>query len=305
MNAKLNRRDFIGAGVSAAVAIGWGGKAFAADAAPKAANPPGIKKSLVSGMVKGGNNIEETLRIAKDAGFSGIQPSTLAGPNEVKAMKDAAAKVGIEIESLICGKHWSHPLSDPDPKKVEECMENMRLTMRQTKELGGDMVLLVPAVVTPKVMYRDAYARSQQKIKELAPLAEELKITIAVENVWNKFLLSPLEFKRYIEEINSPYVKVWFDVGNVHLFAYPQDWVRTLDKLIVRVHIKDFDQGEKQWKPLREGTIDWPEVMKAFHEIGYSGYFTAEVDGGNLEHLKDVSQRMDLIIAGVPNARNA
>ena len=309
MKAKLNRRDFMGAGVSAAFAMGIGKRVIAAESdSNKVQSVPakkvqGIKKSLVIGMIKGGNSFEETLRIAKDAGFDAVQPNTLKDDNEVKSMKDAAAKVGIAIESLICSKHWSMPLSDPDPKKVEECMENIRVTMKQVKELGGDAVLLVPAVVNPKVMYRDAYSRSQQKIKELAPLAEQMKIIIAVEDVWNKFLLSPIEFKRYIEEINSPYVKVWFDVGNVHLYGYPQDWIRTLGgNLIPHIHVKDFDQGKMQWKPLREGTIDWAEVINALHEIGFNGYMTAEVDGGDLNYLKDVSHRMDLIIAGAPKA---
>jgi len=311
----MNRRNFVQAGLSTAVALGLSQNgiveaanngrlrlATSADASPL----PQIKKSLVIGMIKGGKSVEDTLKIAKDAGFDGVQPNTLASDDEVKAMKEAADKVGIELESMICSKHWSSPLSDPDPKKVEDCMENIRLSMRQIKALGGDTVLLVPAVVTPRVSYQDAYTRSQAKIKELAPYAEELKIMIAVEDVWNKFLLSPIEFKRYLEEINSPYVKAWFDVGNVHLYGFPQDWIRTLGaKFIPHVHIKDFSQKNMQFVPLREGTIDWIEVMNAFKEIDYKGYFTAEVDGGNLEQLKEVAHRMDLIIASAPKTLNA
>ena len=161
------------------------------------------------------------------------------------------------------------------------------------------MVLLVPAVVNPKVRYVDAYARSVERVKHLADDAEKAGITIGIENVWNKFLLSPLEAKQYIDDIGSDRVRFWFDVGNVVLFGYPQDWIRTLGPRIARVDVKDFDAKRKAFVPLREGSVDWPEVMLAFDEIGYEGYFAAEVKGGDLAYLKEyVSERMDLIIAG-------
>jgi len=132
----------------------------------------------------------------------------------------------------------------------------------------------------------------------LARLAEQLGIVIALEEVWNKFLLSPLEFARYIDEFKSPWIKAWFDVGNVVLYGYPQDWIRTLGKRIVEVHLKDFKREGFKWVNLGEGSINWPEVRKAFAEIGYSGFATTELDDGDEAYLRDVSKRVDRLLLG-------
>src|SRR6266540_1495139 len=123
---------------------------------------------------------------------------------------------------------------------------------------GSDTVLLVPAVVNAQTSYRDAWTRSQAQIRKLIPLAAELKVVIAIEEVWNKFLLSPLEMVQYIGEFHSPWVQAWFDVGNVVLYGYPQDWIRTLGKRIVKVHLKDFKrkEGGYEWVNLGDGDVD-------------------------------------------------
>jgi hexulose-6-phosphate isomerase len=161
-------------------------------------------------------------------------------------------------------------------------------------------VLLVPAVVNPQTSYRDAWVRSQQQIRKLIPLAEKLKVVIAIEEVWNKFLLSPLEFARYVDEFKSPWVKAYFDVGNILFYGYPQDWIRTLGNRIVKVHLKDFRfRDEKtQWTPLREGDINWPAVYAALKDTGFSGTATCELSGGDAAYLKEVSRRVDLILTG-------
>jgi hexulose-6-phosphate isomerase len=138
----------------------------------------------------------------------------------------------------------------------------------------------------------------------LLPLAAELKVVIAVEEVWNKFLLSPLEFATYVDEFKSPWVKSYFDVGNVVLYGYPQDWIRTLDKRIAKVHLKDFKMGKgdsitAQFVNLGEGDIDWAEIRKALGEIGYSGTVTAELDSGDLAYLTDVRKRIDKLVLGM------
>jgi L-ribulose-5-phosphate 3-epimerase len=138
------------------------------------------------------------------------------------------------------------------------------------------------------------------------PLAEEVKVIIAVEEVWNKFLLSPLEMARYVDEFRSPWVRSYFDVGNVVLYGYPQDWIRTLGKRIVKLHLKDFRFREDpaikkraaEWVNLRDGDIDWKEIYRALAEIGYNGSATVELDGGGKEYLADVSHRFDLILNG-------
>jgi hexulose-6-phosphate isomerase len=131
-------------------------------------------------------------------------------------------------------------------------------------------------------------------------MAAEYKVIIAVEEVWNKFLLSPLEFARYVDEFNSPWVKAYYDVGNMVLYGFPQDWIRTLGKRIVKVHLKDFAfrQRRAEFTPLREGEIDWKEVHKALGEIGYKGDATVELSAGGADYLREVSKRVDLILEG-------
>jgi len=135
------------------------------------------------------------------------------------------------------------------------------------------------------------------------PLAAELKVVVAVEEVWNKFLLSPLEFARYVDEMASPWLKAYFDVGNVVFYGYPQDWIRTLGPRIAKVHLKDFQLdrpgGRFVWKNLGEGDVDWIEVRKAFADIGYEGYMTTEIAGGDAAYLKDVALRVDRFLAGL------
>ena len=169
----------------------------------------------------------------------------------------------------------------------------METSLRNAKVWGAGVVLLVPAVVNPQTSYNDAWTRSQKVIKErILPLAQELKVVVGIEEVWNKFLLSPVEHARYVDEFASPWVKAYLDVGNMVFYGYPQDWIRTLGPRIVRVHLKDFqvdrEKGTFTWKNLGEGDIDWPEVRKAFSEVGYDGWVTTEVDGGDAAYLKDV-----------------
>jgi len=158
-------------------------------------------------------------------------------------------------------------------------------------------------VVDATTSYRDAWMRSQRVIRErLLPLARQLKVIIAVEEVWNKFLLSPLEFARYIDEFDSPWLKAYFDVGNVVFYGYPQDWILTLAERIVKVHLKDFQldrpNGRFLWKNVGEGDIDWQEVQRAFATIDYRGYMTTEVAAGDAVYLKDLATRVDRFLAG-------
>jgi len=169
--------------------------------------------------------------------------------------------------------------------------------MRSAKNLGADVVLLVPAVVTEEVAYGDAYTRSQKNIRTLLPLAAELNVTIAVENVWNKFLLSPLEFARYVDEFENPWLKAYIDVGNMILFGFAQDWLRTVGKRIVRIHLKDFRRKGSEWTNLLDGDVNWAQVRKALAEIGYRGYMTTELSGGDEAYLMDLAGRIDKIIA--------
>src|SRR5205814_1726294 len=205
-------------------------------------------------------------------------------------------KTGLVIHGVSGARHWRDTLSDPDPKVVERGLAAVRKEMEDVKAYGGTTVLLVPAVVTPTVSYRDAWTRSQAAIKTLLPDAERHGVKIAIEEVWNKFLLSPVEFARYVDEFQSPWVGAYFDVGNVVEYGYPQEWIHELGKRILKIHIKEYKKEKRFNYPLGEGEIDWAEVRKAFDEIGYRGWITAEVPQGDLDQMKDVVRRMDKLL---------
>ena len=137
---------------------------------------------------------------------------------------------------------------------------------------------------------------------QLIPIASGFRVQIGIEEVWNKFLLSPLEFARYVDEFQSPTVKAYFDVGNVVFYGYPQDWIRTLGRRIARLHLKDFklnrDKGTFEWKNLGEGDVDWVEVRKALAEAPNAAWLTTEIAGGDRTYLTDVLRRVDRFLAG-------
>jgi hexulose-6-phosphate isomerase len=245
----------------------------------------------------------ERFEMAKAAGFEGIEIGTIAGAAEAQEIKEAAGKAGLTIHSVMNADHWKFPLSSADPEVVAKSVAGMEASLRNAKLWGADTVLLVPAVVNPETSYKDAWTRSQKVVKErILPLAQELKVVVGMEEVWNKFLLSPLEMARYVDEFASPWVKAYLDVGNMLFYGYPQDWIRTLGKRIQRVHIKDFKldrgKGKFDWVNLGEGDVDWPEVRKALGEVAYDGWVTTEISGGDAAYLKDVVARFDRFLAG-------
>ena len=160
------------------------------------------------------------------------------------------------------------------------------------KLYGGTTVLVVPAVVTKTVSHREAYERSQANIRKLIPDAHEAGVVLAIEEVWNKFLLSAPEMAQYIDDFQTPTVAAYFDVGNVVEYGFPQEWIRVLGKRIAKVHIKEYAKPKRFDYALGEGEIDWPEVVAALREVGYSGWITAEVGFGDLARMKDVVARM-------------
>jgi L-ribulose-5-phosphate 3-epimerase len=269
--------------------------ATAALTALGASAPEGMrwKKAYMLGVAKG--PILEHFQRLKDAGFQGVE---LLSPNELDRDEVLRARdqTGITIHGVSGSRHWTDQLSDPDPKVVERGLTAIRKEIEDCKAYGGTTVLVVPAVVTPKVSYRDAYARSQAAIKTILPDAEKAGIKIAIEEVWNKFLLSSVEFARYIDEFQSPAVGAYFDVGNVVEYGFPQEWIRELGKRILKIHIKEYKKEKRFSYALGEGEINWPEVTRALVDVGYDGWITAEVPYGNVEQLKDVVRRMDKIL---------
>jgi hexulose-6-phosphate isomerase len=293
----MNRRDFIAATPAM----------FAAplQAAQGGAKLP-IKKALVFNMLPRNLSILERFQLAREVGFEEVECHTEPDPKRAEEFKAAAEKTGLRIHSVMNMAHWQHPLSASDPSTVGTSVEGMKTSLHNAKLWGAETVLLVPAVVNPQTRYQDAWTRSQEQIRKLIPLAQDLKVVIAVEEVWNKFLLSPIEFARYIDDFKSPWVRAYFDVGNVVLYGYPQDWIRTLGKRIIKLHFKDFSFRQDptikkrvaDFVNLRDGEIDWKEIYASLREIGFTGTASVELSGGNKEYLADVVKRFDLILSG-------
>lgn len=292
---RLTRRSFLSAATAAPLL---------AAAAPSRLP---IRKAVEFSMLPNSLGILERFQLAKDCGFEEIECNTTPDPAKAEEILAASKKAGLRIHSVMNQEHWRSPLSSGDPAVVEKSMEGMRTSLHNAKLWGADTVLLVPAVVNPETPYAQAWERSQRQIRKLVPLAEELKVIIGIEEVWNKFLLSPLEMARYVDEFQTPWIRAYFDVGNIEIWGYPQDWIRTLGKRIVKLHIKDFafkndptiHKRTADFVPLLEGEIDWKAVHAALADIGYQGTATVELSGGDGEYLKEVNRRFERILNGV------
>src|SRR6266853_6137294 len=305
-----SRREFLKSTVTAACSTGLGVCGFTelvaaspASRSPLAIAPPAplpIKKGVLLDMLPAKLSYADRLKMARDVGFDVIQAPTTPDQHEAEEIKKAADSANVRIDSVMNMDHWKYPLSSSDATAVEKSLAGMRTSLHNAKPWGSAAVLLVPAVVNPQTSYRDAWSRSQKEIRKLLLLAEELKIVIAIEEVWNKFLLSPLEMAEYIKEFQSPWIQAWFDVGNVLLYGYPQDWIRTLGKSIVKVHLKDFKRKENgyEWVNLGDGDVNWEAVRNAFREIGYAGSAIAELKAGDEAYLRDLSRRLDRLVLG-------
>lgn len=198
-----------------------------------------------------------------------------------------AKELGIEIAGVASGESWGSSPSDDDPAVRTWIVDFTKKALQVTKWLGTDAYLFVPGAVdvfflgnSPVVPYDVCYDRARDVVSQLVPVAENLGVTLAIENVWNKFLLSPLEMRDFIDSFRSTAVGSYFDVGNVLLTGYPDQWIRILGKRITRVHVKDFKTSvgtAEGFVDLLEGDVDFEAVKAALHEIGYDGYVTAEM----------------------------
>ncbi|HPO17050.1 MAG TPA: sugar phosphate isomerase/epimerase family protein [Candidatus Hydrogenedentes bacterium] len=292
----INRRSFL---ITAAASVA-AGATLSARAADPAYKP--LLKGVQLGHLSGDRPDLEKFKYAKEIGFDGVEIPPLEDLDAAKRMAEAANGAGIRLHSVIYGG-WGAPMSHSDPATVAKGKKEIEQALRTAQAVGADAVLLVPAVVNDTVGYGEAWERSQKNIRDLIPLAAELKVVIAVENVWNKFLLSPLEFARYVDEFNSPWIRAYIDVGNMVIFGYPEDWIRTIGKRIVKLHIKDFKRNGFQWCKLPyEGDVNWPAVRKALDEIGYEGFGTEEFPGGDDAYLRELSRRMTLLGEGAAEA---
>ena len=303
----MKRREFLQRSAGGAMAVAGMSLTVFAGAEHSSGTASGqkhqIRKAIMYATVGVKGSVLEKLKAVKEAGFEGVEMMSHMDQEEVLRARD---ETGLVIPSVCGTHHWEKPLSHPDAKVREAGLDALKQTLRDAKRYGASSVLLVPAVVNKEISYAEAYQRSHAEIRKAVPLAKELGVKIAIENVWNQFLLSPLEAARYVDEFKSPAVGWHFDVGNVINYGWPEQWVRILGKRIQKLHIKEFSRkrrdNEGLWKgfqvALTEGDDDWPAIMKALDDIGYHGWGIAEQGGGDTpEGLKDISERMTRIFA--------
>ena len=299
MNPNFSRRDFLKTGSGALALAALAPSGWTAGQAKK----PALKKAIMFATVGVPGSVMEKFKAVKEAGFAGVEPMSHMDVNDVLKARD---ETGVEIPSVCCGTHWKENLASPNPAERERGLAGLTQSLQDAKKYGASSVLFVLATVNKQVSYRDAYSRTQEELRKVIPLAEELGVKIAIENVWNNFLLSPIEAARYVDEMNSPAVAWHFDIGNVLRYGWPEQWIPVLGARIQKLHIKEYSRKKMEsaglWKgfdvAFLEGDNNWPAIMKSLNQIGYQSWAIAEQGGGNtLEGLKDLSARMDKIFA--------
>jgi len=249
-------------------------------------------------------SLMEKCAMLKSAGFDAVEPPSGLDHDEMMA---AAKKHSLDIPSVVVSTHWANPLSSPDPSVREMGRKGVETALYDAKAYGASVILLVPGVVNENVSYKEAYDRSRAEIDRLLPLAEELEIVIGIENVWNHFLLSPLEAAQYVDDFKSEWIGWYFDIGNIMNVGWPEQWINILGNRIVMIHIKEFSRKKRDaeglWNGFRvhytEGDNNWEAIMASLKQTGYSGYAIAEPSwrGEYLEpHVflqQYVSEKMD------------
>jgi L-ribulose-5-phosphate 3-epimerase len=262
-----------------------------------------LKKGIMWGNIGFGQTIMDKFLAAKSAGFDGVEVMSNLNRDEVLKARDAT---GLIIPSVCGADHWKFPLSDPDPAVREQGVAALRLALQDAAAYGADTVLLVPGRVSETVTYDECWTRSVDEIKKVIPMATDLKVKIALENVWNNFLLSPMEAASFVDQFRSAYVGFYFDCGNVLIYGWPEQWIKILGRRLAKVHIKEFSRkiADKQGRgagfdvKLLEGDVNWSKVMKALDDIGYEGWTTIEQPGGDTpEGLHDLCSRLGTIHA--------
>ncbi|MFH1920706.1 MAG: sugar phosphate isomerase/epimerase family protein [Planctomycetota bacterium] len=321
MKPDLTRRDFLAA--SAAL----GASALAAGRLDAAPFNTTLHKALI------GAADEATLRSWKDAGFEGMEANKWnATPAEAAEGRKIAEKLGMRIHSLLRG--WTN-FNSPEAGKVAEDIASVETALKAAQGYGADAVLLVPCRVggmpIPKAGEFDIefdektghvgrvvagdnsqYAEyieaqnyatdaSRKAVEKLIPVAEKTGVIIALENVWNNLWVKPALLAHFIASFDNPWVQCYYDIGNHVKYAMPEEWIRALGKLIVKVHVKDFvvDRAKPHggtFVDIRDGDVDWPLVRQELDKIGYNGWMTIEGSGGL--SLQERNKRLDLIVAG-------
>jgi L-ribulose-5-phosphate 3-epimerase len=300
MNDRLSRRGFLKISTGAAAAAVMAPLVATAAEEP-AKKKPALKKAIMYATLSYKGSLVEQFKAVKAAGFDGVEPMSHMKQDEVvKALEES----GLKAASVCCNTHWGQPLSHPDADKRREGVEGLRIALKDAKRYGASSVLLVPGVVNKEVNYDDCWKRSVASIKEALPLAKELDVKIAIENVWNDFITKPEQARDFLDAIDSPLVGWHFDIGNAVRYSPPETWIPILGKRILKLHIKEYRKTKVLYEGfkvrLNEGDNNWPAIMKALNEVGYEGWGISEQPGEqskNEDALKDLAGSMDKAFA--------
>ncbi len=308
VNNAQSRRDFLVrsgamAGAASVLASAYGDRQ---EGEPGANRGKRLLKAVKYAMFSEKIPMVDKFKILRDLGFDGVE---FSAPNDhpLEEVLAAREKSGLPIHGVVHSKNWpdTHLLSSPDPESRKRGIGTLKQAVKDAKAYGASSVLLVAGKVTAEMPYDDCYRRTQECIREVIPVAAEHGIRLLVENVWNNFLLSPLEAARYLDEFQSPVMGWYFDVGNIVRMGWPEQWIRILGKRIVKLDIKEYSRDKQNneglWKgfqvEITDGDCNWPAVMKALKDIDYSGWATAEVPGGDRKRMEEISKRMDKAFA--------
>ena len=250
---------------------------------------------------------QEIINSANTAQFDGVELnlsesgeiSVASSEADILKIKAYAAEKKICLYSLSTALYWTYSLTDNDQAIRTKAQDIIKKQLETAKLLGCDTILVVPGLVTKEVSYDAAYERAYEGIRSALPVAEELQVKIGLENVWNNFLLSPLEMRGFIDSFQSPYVGMYLDIGNILYTGFPEQWIRILADRILKIHIKDYQMQSRAWVDLLCGDVDFPAAIKALEETGYTGWITAEMQ--NYRHypeqlIENTSNSMDKIL---------
>lgn len=285
----MNKRTFLKQSGSAAIAstalgvtLSGIGKSVAGENTP--ATRPDTNRGVIYKAVKtNGKLTAAQLAKLKELGFDGVE-GVSPGIADKAAYMNMIRASGMPVHGVVDMVHWQKRLSSPDANVRAAGQKALAQAVMDAKEFGASSVLLVPGRVGgPDETHDHVWQRSITEIRKTIPLASKLGIHILIENVWNGFCVTPELLCRYIDEINSPWVGVYFDIGNAQKFVPAHKWIRKLGKRTVKLDVKDWGVKSGFCK-LGEGDVDWPEVRKALKEIGFSGWATREGNDGGHEH---------------------